>query len=166
MKPFLLVSLAVLLILGCRKDFGPTNNDYVETVRKGLQDSLGTADFGALDFSKAARSSVDSVGLYFLRVPFKRMKEDEDFVMVQTTEAGIIQKGKIVHLQGKVDDLTNGSRTSKTWNGSVSLSSLDRKDIFQSPIQNGYITAFRQQNRFRMSSHAPEENMMQEVIIT
>lgn len=165
MKHILLIPFVALLVWSCQKDLKPTNNDYIETVRKGLQDSLRTADFQALDFSKAAHSSVDSVGLYFLRIPFKGMKQNEDFVMVQTTESGVIQKGKIVHLQGKIEDHVAGSLKTKTWNGSISLTSLDRKSLFQSPIENGYVTALHQNNRYRTASHEPEGKVMPEVII-
>lgn len=166
MKHTLLIVMALILFVGCQKDLQSPSDSYVERVRKDLQDSLSKADFQALDFSRAARSSVDSVGLYFLRVPFKEMKQNEDFVMVQTTKTGIIQKGNIVHLQGKIDDYSTGSGTTKTWNGNISLASLDRKSLFQSPIQNGYVTAFHQQNRYRTGSHEPEGKAMPEVIIT
>lgn len=151
---------------GCQKDFHSTNDGYIDTVIKGLNDSLSTTDFRALDFSKSARSSVDTANLHFLRVPFIGKEQNEDFVMVQTDATGSIKIGKIVHLKGKVDEYGNGNSAKLSWNGEISLFSLDRKWQFQSPIQNGYVTAYHQRDRFRTDSHEAEGNIMPEVIIT
>ena len=166
MKHTLLIVMAVILIAGCQKDFQLPGDNYKETVRKGLQDSLSKADFENLDFHRAALSSVDSVNLHFLRVPFRGKKQDEEFLLVKTTETGVIERGKIVHLQGKVTETSTGTLTVKSWNGTISLSSLDRKTFFQSPVQNGYITAFHMQNAHRAATQEPQGSMMPEVIVT
>lgn len=166
MKQLLLISIVILVLFSCQKDLQPTSSDYIETVRRELKDSLSSSDFQALDFSGAARSRIDSVGLFFLRVPFKQKNGQEDFVFVKTNEKGNIEKGKIVHLQGTVSDETDGGLKVKSWNGAISLTSLDRKSVFQSPIENGYIMALHQKSRYRTALQAPPDNLMPEVIIT
>jgi hypothetical protein len=86
--------------------------------------------------------------------------------MVQTDKAGIIQRGKIVHLEGSITQTGSAENKVISWNGEIYLASLDRKWNFQSPVQNGYVTAFHQRNRFRADSHEAEGQVMPEVIIT
>lgn len=165
MKHILLLLLVTILLVGCQKDLQPSDGDYLEVAKKSLKDSLSSSDFAALDFSKAARSRVDSVGFFGLRVPFRGKLPQEDFVFIKTNEAGRIENGKIVHLTGRVstEDVSTGKR--KRWDGSISLTSLDRKDFFESAIVNGYITALHQQNVFRTTSQEPQGDPMPEVII-
>lgn len=167
MKPLFLIILASLIVIGCRKDHQPANEapNYIETVRKGLMDSMVLADFKVLDFSKAARSRVDSAGLYYLRVPFTDKNAREDFVFVKTDERGRIERGKIVHIKGTVSEEVTGGMGVKSWNGVISLASLDRKHLFQSPIRNGFVTAWHNQNSFRAETQEPQGEMMPEVII-
>lgn len=166
MKLILLFSFATLLVWSCQKDLKPVTDDYHEKVRKGLQESLHITDFKALDFSKAGRSSVDSAGLYFLRIPFKGKKGNEDFVWVKTNKTGQIEKGRIIHLEGKITESNRLNVKVLSWNGKIAYHSLDRRKTFESPVENGYITALHQLNRLRTTSHAPEENVLPEIIIT
>lgn len=165
MKHLLLISIVALSILSCRKDLQPSDSDYLATVTKALKDSLSSSDFSALDFTKAARSRVDSVDFYALRVPFKEKAPQEDFVFVKTNAKGQIEKGKIVHLKGNVSDEGNGTIKRKRWDGTISLTSLNRAEIFQSPIINGYVTAYHQSSNFRTSTQVVE-GLMPEVVIT
>ncbi|WP_205573341.1 hypothetical protein [Flavisolibacter nicotianae] len=166
MKQILLIALVALFVVSCQKDLQPSNNDYLETAKKALQDSLSATDFAALDFSKATRSSVDSTSFYALRIPFKGKVSQEDFVFIKTNEKGKIEKGKIIHLQGKVTEDDSNPLKRKRWDGSVSITSLDRKAAIESPIVDGYITGFHRQNSYRTASQEPQGEMMPEVIIT
>jgi hypothetical protein len=166
MKHILLISSVTLFIFSCQKDLQPSESNYLETVKKALKDSLSATDFVALDFSKAARSRVDSIEFFALRVPFKGKVPQEDFVFVKTNANGKIEKGKIVHLQGKVSEEGSGIVMRKRWDGSISLASLNRTAVFESPIANGYITVYHQQNNFRTATQEPQGEMMPEVIIT
>lgn len=166
MKHILFISLFTLFVVSCQKDLQPGESDYLETAKKALKDSLSATDFAALDFSKAARSRVDSIEFYALRVPFKGKVPQEDFVFVKTNAKGQIGRGKIVHLQGNVSEEGSGIVKRKRWDGNVTLTSLDRKTVFASPIVNGYITAYHQQISYRTASQEPQGEMMPEVIIT
>jgi len=166
MKPFLLLSIVSLFMLSCQKELQPDASDYLETVKKALNDSLSTNDFAALDFSKAARLSVDSTNFYALRVPFTGKAPQEDFVFLQTNSNGQVIKGKIVQLQGRISEAGGTTIKRRRWDGSISLASLDRKEVFASPIVDGFITAYHQQNGYRTLSQEPQGEMMPEVIIT
>lgn len=165
MKYLLLASFSALLFLGCKKEFVPRDSDYLHTAKQALKDSLNATDFAQLDFSKAVRLRVDSVGFYALRVPFKGKVPKEDFVFAKTNEAGRIEKGKIVHLAGTVSDESIGEAKRTRWDGNIELSSLDRQRVFRSPIVNGYVTAYHQQNSFRTVSQELQGDVMPEVII-
>ena len=165
MKHILLYSLVALCILSCQKDIQPSNHNYIETAKKALRDSLGAADFAALDFTKAARSRVDSVGFFAFRVPFRGKVPQEDFVFIKTNAKGQIENGKIVHLAGTLSDEGNGAIKRKRWDGSISLFSLNRQTVFQSSIVNGYITAYHQNASYRTTTQVVE-GLMPEVVIT
>ncbi|WP_121355727.1 hypothetical protein [Flavisolibacter nicotianae] len=165
MKYLLLIGFLSLTIFSCRKDQPPGNSDYLETAKKALGDSLRSTDFTALDFEKAARLRVDSIGFFALRVPFKDKVPRTDFVIVKTDAWGHILNGKIVHLEGKASDEVKGEVRRKRWDGQVLLSSLDRKDAFQSPVVNGYITGYHQGWTYRAATEVVE-GLMPEIIIT
>jgi hypothetical protein len=166
MKHFLLFSIVTLFIFSCQKDLQPGDSDYLQKAKKALKDSLSIADFAALDFSKAARLRVDSIDFYALRVPFKGKVPQEEFVFIKTDTSGQIQKGKIVQLQGRISEDGSDNLKRKRWDGTITLTSLDKKSVFASPIVNGFITAFHQQNSYRTMSQEPQGDVMPEVIIT
>lgn len=166
MKHLILISFVTLFIFGCQKDFDSNDSSYLETAKQALKDSLNAIDYAALDFSKAARMRVDSVAFYALRVPFKGKVAEEEFVFIRTNVDGTIKRGKIVQLEGKVKEEKTGTISRKRWDGTISLTDLNRSNFFTSPIVNGYITALHQQNSYRSALQAPQEDVMPEVIIT
>src|SRR6185369_8205296 len=62
---------------------------------------------------------------------------DNDFVLLQIDVIGNITRGRIIHVD-KVDNPLHP----ESFNGNISIASLNRKSVTQSPIENGYITAF------------------------
>lgn len=108
----------------------------------GLKDSLSIGDFNALDFRSAVQTRVDSIGMYALRIPFKEKSITTDFVVVKTTAAGKIEKGKIIHLEGKATEFGTGIIKRRRFDGNILISSLDRHLVIKSAINNGYIEAF------------------------
>ena len=165
MKHTLLIFIAALFFVSCQKDLISTGDPYLETVKRGLKDSLSAKDFKNLDFSKARRSVVDSISLYVLRVPLLGSSNNQDFIIVKTTPSGIIEKGKMVHLEGKVIEYGEGTIKRRTWEGGIEISSLDRSRVLKSPVVNGYITALHSTNNLRSSLVQPS-NVMPEVVIT
>lgn len=135
MKKIYTFVLFCFFILGCKKEITqPAGNAYLQNVKAALKDSLINSDYAALDFSRALLNKVDSAGLYFLRVPFRDKAIARDFVMVKTTQDGKIKEGRIIHMEGKIQNLN--------WEGAVLVSSLNRSVLVNSPIHHGYITAF------------------------
>jgi hypothetical protein len=143
MKQVLCISLLLLLLTACKKEIKTFNsNNYLESVKTALKDSVAANDYGQLDFDKTVLNKVDSVQLFYLRIPFKGKSLMNDFVIVKTDYKGIIEEGKIVHLEGKENEYGDGKIKRRKFDGNISISSLNRKEILNSSIIDGYITAF------------------------
>ena len=118
-------------------------------VKISLKDSLGNADYSELDFSKAVLNKIDSLQLFYLRIPFRGKPLRADFVLVQTTAAGKVKAGKIVHMQGEESGYGGGKIKRRKFDGSILISSLDRKTQLNSSIDDGFITALHQNKNTR-----------------
>ena len=131
------------ILFSCKKEISQIRSDhFLQNVKASLKDSLLSDDYIRLDFSKTTLNRVDSAGLYFLRIPFTGKSLATDFVLVKTSWEGIIEKGKIVHLEGKETEYGEGKVKRRKFDGAVSIHSLNRKFVLNSSIDNGYITAF------------------------
>ena len=162
-RTFTLIFFSVILF-SCKKEISQVNPDrFLENVKTDLKDSVNESDYSSLDFSEAVLNKVDSVGLYFLRVPFKGKSVATDFVMVNTDKEGKVKKGRIIHLEGKVNEFGEGIVKQRGFEGSISISALNRKVILNSPVDNGYITAFHLQQNTR--EQLMEANVMPEVVV-
>lgn len=156
MKKIYTFAIICFFILSCKKEItGPASDAYLQNVKTALKDSLTTSDFSNLDFTKAIINRVDSVSLYFLRVPFKEKSITSDFVIVKTDKEGRVDGGKIIHLEGSV--------TNYSFNGSTVISSLNRLEKLSSPVENGYITAFHSLASERVQTKLPDD--LPEVVI-
>jgi hypothetical protein len=149
MKRLFYSILILCLIVSCKKEIGNEKNRfaYVEKIKNDLKDSLSYNDFASLNFKKAVLSKIDSIELYLLRIPFTGKGLKNDFILLKTSADGRIEKGKIIHLDGGIHN--------RQWEGDVTISSLDRKNGLQSPIENGYITALHQRSNLRTSMMDP-----------
>jgi len=135
--------LCLLLIYSCQKHSAPeSKDDYLTNVKAALKDSLTLKDFNSLDFSKVILSKVDSLQLYLVRIPFNGKSNVNDFVLVKTKLNGIVERAKIIHLEGKTTEYGEGKIKSLRWDGTLSILSLDGKNEFHSTISNGYIKPF------------------------
>jgi hypothetical protein len=138
MKHIYYLLVGLIALSSCQKELQQNNDDYISNIKASLKDSVSSQDYNKLDFTKAILSKSDSAGLYLLRIPFHGKELKNDFVLLQTSKTGQVQRGKIIHLEGARKEYDFHI----TWNGSVEISSLNRKDILQSAITNGYIEAF------------------------
>jgi hypothetical protein len=130
----------MILLSSCQKELKSNGDHYLSRVEASLQSSLSVQDYNHLDFSKTVCSKAESAGLFFLRIPFIGKKLQNDFVVVQTSKGGQVQRGKIVHLEGGQKRMGH----QVTWNGNIAIESLNRKHVIQSKVFNGYIEAFHQ----------------------
>lgn len=136
--PFLAV-FALLFILSCRKEPGisgdKTKDHYLENVQQALRNSLKGDTYRELDFIKAVLTSNDSLRLYVLRIPFN--KDPGQYVVVKTSQSGIIESGKIVRLTA--EPVAERSKDHKSFNGEIAISDLNQSSVFQSKVTNGFI---------------------------
>jgi hypothetical protein len=102
MKIFFLVFVISCLIWSCRKDGVDFKDPYQQNIQRTLRDTLSSHDYENLDFAHAVRTCVDSVQLYFVRVPFKGKSIGSDFVLLRTDQEGRLKEGRIVHLEGDI----------------------------------------------------------------
>jgi hypothetical protein len=164
MKRTFTLLIFCFIVFSCKKEISHIGSDhYLRNVKSSLKDSLSNNDYSSLDFSKAVLNKVDSVDLYFLRVPFKGNSVASDFILVKTSKDGKIERGKIIHLEGKVNQFGAGTVKQRGFDGSISISSFSRKEVMNSTINNGYITAFHQ--RLNTREQLKEADALPEVVV-
>lgn len=158
MKHLFTLTICFVFLFSCRKA-DVQSDAYLDQVKTALQDSVSSQDFHSLDFSRAVLSKVDSVGLYLLRIPFKNGDAGQ-FTLLQTSKEGSIVHGRIVKINGAVKE-KDGVRK---FQGHINILSLRRTALVESPIIDGFITAFHSTAQSRSFVHP--DNVLPEVIIT
>jgi hypothetical protein len=142
---YTLISTA-FIVSACQKEIHRSSTGLsLPGMRENLKDSMRSEDYGALDFTRAVYNHVDSAGLYFLRIPFKGKTIAEKFVLVKMTADGGLKQGKIIQLDGGVREAGGGAVKAREWEGSISISSLNRQTVLSSYVHHGYIEAFHPQ---------------------
>ncbi|MCW3074586.1 MAG: hypothetical protein JWP69_1655 [Flaviaesturariibacter sp.] len=166
-RVFTLSLLLTLVLIACRKDNTATLVDsYLQNVKVAIRDSLQHNDYAQLDFTKAVLTKVDSVNLYILRIPFRGKSLPTDFVLLQTLVSGRVLEGRIIHLEGGQTEVGEGRVKRRVWNGSITISTLDRKTVLASRVTGGYIEAFHPQAAARTTNlPAPEYVELAEVVV-
>jgi hypothetical protein len=163
-QAFTLITLT-LILFGCKKESrGTSSDDFLHNVKAYLADSLGGNDYVSLDFSKAVLNKVDSVNLYFLRVPFKGKSVAGDFVLLKMNKDGIVQRGEIIHLEGRTIEFGEGIIKRRAFDGNILIHSLNRKQVLNSAISRGYITVFHSHNNIRETIY-PEDQLPEVVVV-
>lgn len=133
----LMLSMATLMMVSCKKDLteGSDHFIFLKNVKSTLKDSLGSADFQNLDFSRTVRTYIVDGNITLVRIPFKEKSILNEFVLVQTETNGMIEKGRIVNINGAVSK-------NHQYNGSVTVTSLYRQELINSAITKGKVDAF------------------------
>ena len=165
-RTFTLLIFSVILF-SCKKETAPHGDDFVQRVKTSLRDSLSVADYSNLDFSRVVVNRVDSVNLFVVRIPFMGDILRNHFVIVRTTGNGKLLRGKIVHLDGSEIEVGEGKVKRRVFEGSVSISSLDHREVLSSAIHNGYMAALHPQMNTREQGTEPvyPVNVMPEVVV-
>jgi hypothetical protein len=146
MKLIYTLIITAFIVCACQKEIHRSSTGLsLPAVRQNLKDSMRSEDYVALDFTRAVYNHVDSAGLYFLRIPFKGKTIAEKFVLVKMTVDGKIKQGKIIQLDGGVTETGGGAVKAREWEGSISISSLNRQTVLNSYVHHGYIEAFHPQ---------------------
>jgi hypothetical protein len=152
------------VLAACQKEtpHGTTATEsYISTVKKNIQAKMAANDYARLDIENMILSSVDSVQLYTVRIPFKGESLQERFVLLHADKEGDVLQSRIVELSGgvTVDSTTKVAR----FNGAITLYDLDGQNKLQSSITNGYIDRFRDMTRRALSQ--PSSGNLPEVVV-
>ena len=139
---FILFSF-LIFIASCKKESTRQISDNMlqSTIKSYLKDSLSTGDFKALDFSSSTVCNYNG-GTSIYIIPFVNNQYIQNFVAVKITNAQNIYQAKIIELTANNDE-RNVAKI-KSYNGSISIQSLNRRTVMNSPIVNGYISSWHQ----------------------
>ena len=139
---FILFSIFVF-IASCKKESTPqiVDNLLPEIIKSYLKDSLSTNDFKALDFTSSTVCNYNG-GTSIYIIPFVNNQRTQNFVAVKIINAENIYQAKIIELIANNDE-RSGPKI-RSFNGSISIQSLDRRTVMNSPIVNGYISSWHQ----------------------
>jgi hypothetical protein len=160
------------LIVGCKKERtdSPTGCSSstaaglsLQNLKNDLKGSMLAQDFDSLDFTRAIYNQVDSVGLYYLRVPFKGGEVAKEFTLLKLDKTGRVNEGKIIQLDGGVIEAGAGTVKVREWEGKLSISSLNRRSLVNSTVHKGYIDAFHPLVNVRQTVYGSDE--LPEVIV-
>jgi hypothetical protein len=165
MKHTSLLFISIVTLFACHKEDIQEVNLFLHQVKTDLEQKMTPGDCAQLDYGKAVLSFVDSAQLYFLRIPFKGNTIHTDFVLLQTSREGNVQKGRIISLRGGHKEYEGDRVKRMVYNGHIAIYSLDRKNFMQSNISNGYIEAFHAQNNRLAGVVQPGEDVLPEVIV-
>lgn len=96
---YFILAFVCLVVISCNKQTPfEANISYLENVKNEWGNQMQLDDFNKLDFSKAVLTKVDSLSLYFRRIPLVSTKVNPEFVLVNANARGIIERGKIIQL--------------------------------------------------------------------
>jgi len=167
MKKIIWVSIiAVIIFSACKKQsvdstrplvLHPVPPVYLSVVQKYVRQHVPANACDSIDFSEYRLSKQKEK--WYVRFPIKNKLWYNDFVLLQTDSLGNTSDAGIVHLEKKTsttDQISNEKAInhSPNFNGSIVISSLDKKTIIHSAITNGYIEAFHP-NLFKASPQPP-----------
>jgi len=142
MKKLIYSMLSLVLLFSCRKEASQLTqeNPLIAKSKAYLKDNLSPTDFQQLDFSKAITSNYDS-GVSTVRVVFKGKRFSENFVALKL-QNGVIEAGKIIELSQSSVANRAIIPTKQSFNGHITIQSLNRKANFQSAIKDGFVTVW------------------------
>lgn len=162
MKAYTIICLFFILgCFACRKELNAPHNSYLRQVQLSLKDSLHPDVYAKLDFKRAVLSKVDSVSLYLLRIPLQDAKLENDFLLLQTTNEGIINRGRQVSMY------RSASENPTEFNGHIAIRSLNGSLMLDAAIMQGHIIKRSFNHRImRAQSLQPDiYEMMPEVVV-
>lgn len=137
MKNLYIFLIMLMLFGGCKKEMEinnaslqDENNSSVQTsylahIKTSLKDSLTPSDFASINFNRVFKSKDVASENYFVRLALINKAIANDFILLKTDSIGNIIRGRIVHVQKKINTKLN----LKTSNIVFVSTSLDRKKI-------------------------------------
>jgi hypothetical protein len=164
MKQFLPIAIFLVAALSCKRE-KVADDVYIDTVKKELIDSVSEKVYSRLNFDQAFLSRVDSVGLFILRIPFKGSAMDKDFIVLRTDLKGRISEGRLIHLDGKDIEVGQGRIKRRTFEGTITISSLKEMTLINSEIVEGYVKAFHKKQFATRTGSMQAPDVLPEVVI-
>lgn len=164
MKRLFTLLFVTVVIFSCTKDIN-NRDSYLKKVQHALKDSLGQKDYDQLMIEGAISFKDNNDQRSYLRIPFRGQNFATDFILLETSEVGAINRGKIVHIEEETKPESIGTLVKKSFNGNITIESLDRARQLASPITNGYIEALHQKDRLAKTSIVPAVTELPEVIV-
>ena len=165
MKKNFLLSIICISLVCCRKD----NINKLDSlpnqheVLTFLKDSLSTKDFASLDLDKQIWGKQESVEIKYIKIPFKKGDNLSEFVFLELNEEGKISGTRIVSLSQLV---TVNDKPRSIFNGQIVISFLNRNQIVNSTVSNGYIDAFQTNDNLNRSNRSLVVPSKPEVIVS
>jgi len=146
MKKILWITACSIIILACNKQTAPLGSAglansttspgllparYLETVKAFLKGNLFQADYARLDFNRGLFSKQKEH--WFLRLCWLGSRPERDFVLLQTDSLGNCSQGRMIQL------VRDSNIDQSVFNGDISILSLSREQVLNSPVTNGFI---------------------------
>ncbi|GAC1424576.1 MAG: hypothetical protein NVSMB67_25120 [Flavisolibacter sp.] len=154
-----------MFILSCQKQINENKQYYLDNIKVSLKKSMPIELYRNLDFTNTFLSRVDSQNLLILRVPFQGKKIENDFVVIKTNLSGIIETGRIIHMEGSSIEFGKGKNKNRHFNGKILINSLTNNTILQSNIKGGYFQIFHPNNYLNKNQVLPSNDVLPEVVV-
>ncbi len=130
-----------MALVCCKKEIAPDEKrfDLVENISSFLIDSLSIRDRQNLEMGRMRLGTIQIGTVRYVRIPLKSMDAFSEFVYLELEGDSSFKSSKIFTIY-KTQLTHKGSDV--LFNGSITISALNRKTIIQSGIVDGYIEAF------------------------
>lgn len=136
MKKLIYVMLSLAVLFSCRKETSQLSQDslLISKANLYLKNNLSESDFSRLDLSKSFFTKYEN-NITTFRVAFAGRPISQDFIALKLINSEITNAA-IIELSETRDEITN----QRSFNGFITIKTLDRKQNFSSEIKNGFIT--------------------------
>jgi len=140
MKHLFRIAVLVICFTSCQRDATliKETNKYLEKVKVSIKDSLTRTDFSNLDFDRAVQSRINRDTSY-LRIPFFGKSLNQEFVLIQTGNDGIIKRGRMIAFGPRINTPDEPTR----YDRAITIRTLKSELIVQSRIIDGFIETFQ-----------------------
>lgn len=152
------VLVALVFIIACKKTpLAPSSKSSgldLSGVRALLKDSLQTATFDSLDFSRTVIATRDTGKTYLVRVPLKGVPVTRRFFLVRTNGSMIPQLAMGLEIQ-RFTFATDSASNPYSFSGSIKKTWLNGTMVYTSAVNGGFIEALHSKEVTIMEADEP-----------
>jgi len=166
MKQLLFISISLVLLFSCKKDFvnEPGDAFLQNKIKSQLKDSLSIKDFENLDFENMLRAKESQSNFKVVKIPFSNKTSDAEFILLKVENDQSFSIGKIFELTRNPE--TTVSKSQLKFNGSIKIYSLSRLLHLESPVTNGFVDSLHPiDNNILSIRMIPEIPLLPEVVV-